>query len=58
MTTIDELHAIIDELELIDAGDAACYLGEEEYDQAHVADAPLADESVCAFYHPSDALAS
>ncbi|QBD79120.1 hypothetical protein EPA93_25310 [Ktedonosporobacter rubrisoli] len=29
MTTTGELHAIIEELELVDIGDAASYLGEE-----------------------------
>jgi hypothetical protein len=29
MTTTKELHAIVEELELIDIGDAASYLGEE-----------------------------
>jgi hypothetical protein len=29
MTTTGELHAIVEELELVDAGDAASYLGEE-----------------------------
>ncbi len=29
MTTAKELHAIVEELELIDIGDAASYLGEE-----------------------------
>jgi hypothetical protein len=29
MTTTSELRAIIEELELVDAGDAASYLGEE-----------------------------
>jgi hypothetical protein len=29
MTTTSELHAIVEELELVDAGDAASYLGEE-----------------------------
>jgi hypothetical protein len=29
MTTTDELHAIVEELELVDIGDAASYLGEE-----------------------------
>lgn len=28
MTTLKELHAIVEELELIDIGDAASYLGE------------------------------
>lgn len=30
MATTGELRAIIEELELVDIGDAACYLGEEE----------------------------
>ena len=29
MTTTKELHAIVEELELVDIGDAASYLGEE-----------------------------
>jgi len=29
MTTTDELRAIVEELELVDIGDAASYLGEE-----------------------------
>jgi hypothetical protein len=29
MTTTGELHAIVEELELVDIGDAASYLGEE-----------------------------
>jgi len=29
MTTAKELHAIVEELELVDIGDAASYLGEE-----------------------------
>jgi hypothetical protein len=29
MTTTNELHSIVEELELVDIGDAASYLGEE-----------------------------
>jgi len=33
MTTTKELNAIVEELELIDIGDAASYLGEESIDE-------------------------
>jgi hypothetical protein len=37
MTTTGELHAIVEELELVDIGDAASYLGEEaaETEETH-----------------------
>ncbi|HLZ62272.1 MAG TPA: hypothetical protein VKR06_35455 [Ktedonosporobacter sp.] len=39
MTTTGELYAIIEELELVDIGDAASYLGEEGED--------LEEEALC-----------
>ncbi len=48
MTTTGELYAIIEELELVDIGDAASYLGEEadEAEESSVSD-QAASEFTC-----------
>lgn len=41
MTTTGELRAIVEELELVDVGDAAIYLGEETVRDDEISDEPI-----------------
>ena len=58
MTTTSELDAIVEELELVDIGDAASYLGEETAETEEISGEHVSLASLSPYEHSTDDLYS